>query len=146
MKQNTTNLSSQTIGLDLGDKRSVAFVLAPSGDVLEEIKLQTTRASLDSAFGTRPACRIALEVGTHSAWIAEQLSGYGHEVIVANPPRCISFRAVAASRIATTQRPWLDLRAWTRNCCRRFNIASRMHVGSFFCCVPALPWSLRPRA
>jgi len=86
MKQNTTtNLISQTIGLDLGDKRSVAVVLAPSGEVLEELKLQTTRASLDSAFGARPACRIALEVGTHSAWIAEQLASYGHEVLVANP-------------------------------------------------------------
>lgn len=86
MKQNTTtNLVSQTIGLDLGDKRSVAVVLAPSGEVLEELKLQTTRASLDSAFGARPACRIALEVGTHSAWIAEQLTSYGHEVLVANP-------------------------------------------------------------
>jgi len=40
---------------------------------------------LHSAFSTRPVCRIALEVGTHSAWIAEQLSGYGHDVIVANP-------------------------------------------------------------
>ena len=54
MTQNTTNLITQTIGLDLGDKRSVAIVLT-----------------------TRPVCRIALEVGTHSAWIAEQLTGYG---------------------------------------------------------------------
>jgi len=36
-------------GLDVGDKRSVAIVLAPSGEILEELKLQTTRASLDSA-------------------------------------------------------------------------------------------------
>ena len=44
MKQNTsTNLISQTIGLDLGDKRSVAVVLAPSGEVLEELKFQTSR-------------------------------------------------------------------------------------------------------
>jgi hypothetical protein len=73
MTQNTTNLTSQTIVLD------------PSGDVVEELKLQTTRASLESAFGSRPSSRIALEVGTHSAWIAELLTSYGHEVIVANP-------------------------------------------------------------
>jgi transposase len=28
--------------------------------------------------------RVAMEVGTHSIWISEQLKEYGHEVIVAN--------------------------------------------------------------
>jgi transposase len=30
-----------------------------------------------------PAC-IAMEAGTHSIWLSEQLQGLGHEVIVAN--------------------------------------------------------------
>jgi transposase len=28
--------------------------------------------------------RVAMEAGTHSIWISEQLKEYGHEVIVAN--------------------------------------------------------------
>jgi transposase len=31
-----------------------------------------------------PGARIAIEAGTHSIWISEQLARYGHEVIVAN--------------------------------------------------------------
>jgi len=29
-------------------------------------------------------CRVALEVGTHSRWVQQELSALGHEVIVAN--------------------------------------------------------------
>ena len=31
------------------------------------------------------AARVVVEVGTHSAWVQEVISGYGHEVLVANP-------------------------------------------------------------
>ena len=30
---------------------------------------------------------MALEVGTHSAWVSELLETYGHEVVIANPRR-----------------------------------------------------------
>ena len=36
MKQINTNLTSLSIGLDVGDRRSVAVVLSPDGHVLEE--------------------------------------------------------------------------------------------------------------
>ncbi len=36
------------------------------------------------AFGARPRCRIAVEVGTHSPWVSRLLSSLGYEVIVAN--------------------------------------------------------------
>jgi hypothetical protein len=31
------------------------------------------------------AARVAIEVGTHSAWVQEVIGGCGHEVLVANP-------------------------------------------------------------
>ena len=37
MTQTSTNLITQTIGLDTGDRRSVAIVLSPAGEVLEEL-------------------------------------------------------------------------------------------------------------
>ena len=85
MTQINTNLITQTIGLDVGDRRSVAIILSPDGEVLEELKIPTTKAGLRSAFGARKPSRTALEVGTHSAWIEQELKGMGHEVFVANP-------------------------------------------------------------
>jgi len=87
MKQISTSHASLTIGLDVGDKRSVAIVLDAAGEVLEELKIATTRAGIHSAFSGRPASRVALEVGTHSPWMHEQIASYGHDVLVANPRR-----------------------------------------------------------
>jgi len=84
MSKQSAKSSSLTIGLDVGDRTSVAVALDAEGEVLEEIKLATTPKGIETAFGRRTATRVALEVGTHSAWIAEQLAGLGHEVIVAN--------------------------------------------------------------
>lgn len=73
-----------TVGLDLGDRSSCYCILDEAGEKVSEGKLPTSRAGLDSVFGKMAACRIALEVGTHSPWISRQLAGMGHEVIVAN--------------------------------------------------------------
>ena len=73
-----------TIGVDLGDRTSCYCVLNGTGEVVEEGKVATTKKGLVQAFGARPRCRIALEVGTHSPWVSRLLSSWGHEVIVAN--------------------------------------------------------------
>lgn len=73
-----------TIGLDLGDKSSRYCVLNERGEVVREASAATTKKGLCQAFGARPRCRIALEVGTHSPWVSRLLSQLGHEVIVAN--------------------------------------------------------------
>ena len=98
MKQINTNLTSLSIGLDVGDRRSVAVVLSPDGHVLEELKVASTRAGLDAAFAHRPQCRVALEVGTHSPWMSEMLREYGHTVFVANPRKV---RLISHSRNKT---------------------------------------------
>ena len=45
----------------------------------------TREASLRVQFEGKARMRIALEAGTHSAWISRLLGELGHEVIVANP-------------------------------------------------------------
>jgi len=74
-----------TVGLDLGDRSSRYCILNEAGGKASEDQLLTTKAGLDSLFAKMAACRIALEVGTHSPWVSRHLAAMGHEVIVANP-------------------------------------------------------------
>src|SRR5664279_4153879 len=73
-----------TVGLDLGDRTSRYCILDDAGEKASEGKLPTNKAGLTAVFGKMPACRIALEVGTHSPWVSRHLAAMGHEVIVAN--------------------------------------------------------------
>lgn len=74
-----------TVGLDLGDRASRYCILDEAGEKASEDQLPTTKAGLDSVFAKMAACRIAVEVGTHSPWVSRHLAELGHEVIVANP-------------------------------------------------------------
>ena len=47
--------------------------------------MPTTPAGVTATSGSAPRCRVVLEVGTHSPWVARTLTELGHEVIVANP-------------------------------------------------------------
>lgn len=80
----STNL---TVGLDLGDRVSHVCVLDSKGEVVEEMRVATTRSGLRRELdGERLGkCRIAMEVGTHSRWVSRLLKEMGHEVLVANP-------------------------------------------------------------
>jgi transposase len=73
-----------TIGIDIGDRWSHYCILEAQGEVVEEGRFRTTATSVGKHFQDVPAARIAIEAGTHSIWISEQLARYGHEVIVAN--------------------------------------------------------------
>jgi transposase len=74
-----------TVGLDLGDRTSRYCILDEAGEIASEDKVPTNNEGLASVFGKMPACRIALEVGSHSPWASRALAAMGHEVIVANP-------------------------------------------------------------
>ena len=74
----------KTVGMDLGDRWSRYCVLDSGGEVVEEDRVRTTAAGIGARFGTMPATRIIIEAGTHSPWVSRQLTGYGHEVVVAN--------------------------------------------------------------
>jgi transposase len=72
------------VGLDLGDRHSHLVILDQDGDLVEEVRLPTTQASLTRRFSTLPASRVAIEVGAHSRWVSALLTQLGHEVLVAD--------------------------------------------------------------
>jgi Transposase and inactivated derivatives len=76
---------SVTIGMDLGDRNSRYCLLSDDGVILREDQVATTKSGMVETFGRMGRTRIALEVGTHSPWVARLLQSFGHEVIVANP-------------------------------------------------------------
>lgn len=84
-KKSRERLSEQiTIGIDLGDLWSHYCILDEDAEVVEEGRFRTVARSLEKHFRGVPKARIAMEAGTHSIWISEQLRQYGHEVLVAN--------------------------------------------------------------
>ncbi len=84
----TSNITSGvTVGMDIGDRYSHLCVLDGEGEAVEHGRIPTTRPAVTRRFQDLPAARIVIEASTHSAWIAELLESFGHEVIVANPRR-----------------------------------------------------------
>jgi len=73
------------VGLDVGDRSSYFHVEDARGNVVDKGKVRTDPDSVRELFGKMESARIALEVGTHSAWLADLLTRLGHEVTVANP-------------------------------------------------------------
>ncbi|MFY9939817.1 MAG: IS110 family transposase [Silvibacterium sp.] len=73
-----------TIGIDLGDIWSHYCTLNQDAEVIDRGRFRTTPKAIEKWFTDVPHARIAMEAGTHSIWISEQLQELGHEVIVAN--------------------------------------------------------------
>ena len=76
---------SWTVGLDVGDRWSWFYTIDEAGDAVTEGKLSTTPTALQLHFASLAPARVALEAGTHSAWISRLIQSCGHDVIVANP-------------------------------------------------------------
>src|SRR5215831_20300700 len=76
---------SVTIGMDLGDRNSRYCLLSEEGEILREDQVATTKSGMIETFGSIGRARIAIEVGTHSPWVARLLQSFGHEMVVANP-------------------------------------------------------------
>ncbi|MCU1250030.1 MAG: ISAca5, transposase [Edaphobacter sp.] len=71
-----------TIGIDLGDVWSHYCTLNEGGEVVDRGRFRTTPKAIEKWFtDLLPACE-AMEAGTHSIWISEQLQELGYEVIV----------------------------------------------------------------
>jgi len=79
------NLSTLTIGCDLGDRNSDLCVLDEAGDVVKTLRFSSTRNRFTKVFSAFPASRVVIEVGCHSPWVSRLLEAQGHQVIVANP-------------------------------------------------------------
>src|ERR1041385_1298874 len=81
MKKTTTAI--ETIGCDLGDKKTEICVLRPDGGCTRQT-VRTSKADLERWF-SRPPAHVIIEVGAHSRWVSELLKSLGHRVTVANP-------------------------------------------------------------
>jgi hypothetical protein len=75
------------IGIDLGDKTSNYCFLDTEAGIVAEGRVGTTQEEIQVCFSSVPRSRIAVEVGTHSPWVAALLEGLGHDVYIANPRR-----------------------------------------------------------
>jgi len=71
--------------VDLGDQWSHYCILGLVGETLSEGQLRTTQADVAKFFQAITPARVVIEVGTHSAWVQEIITGCGHDVLVANP-------------------------------------------------------------
>ena len=85
MVDDTLHVPTITIGLDLGDRMSRTCEVNAAGARVREATIATTERGLVAYFGGRPRCRVVLEVGTHSPWVARTLAALGHAVLVGNP-------------------------------------------------------------
>lgn len=85
MTNDITTASRVTVGMDLGDRYSQICVLDEAGEMVEQGRVPTTDKAVRQRFAAMERCRIAIEAGTHSAWLSRVLAECGHEVLVANP-------------------------------------------------------------
>jgi transposase len=74
-----------TIGCDLGDRKSELFVIPVKGKTLRPDAVMTTRDGFRRFFEGRKRAHVVLEVGTHSRWTSALVQELGHAVTVANP-------------------------------------------------------------
>jgi len=79
------NRDRLTVGVDLGDRWSQYCILGVEGETLPEGQLRTTQEDVGEFFRELTTARVVMEVGTHSAWVREVITEWGHEALVANP-------------------------------------------------------------
>lgn len=84
-----------TIGLDLGDKTNEVCVLDATGEVIVRRNVMNTKETVVKFFKKYDGALVAMEVGTHSPWIARELEALGCEVLVGNARK---LRAIWASK------------------------------------------------
>lgn len=96
--ENTTT-AIETVGCDLGDKKSELFVMRPDGGCTRQT-VRTSREAFNKWF-SRPRAHVVFEVGAHSRWVSELLTQLGHQVTIANPRRV---KAISESDTKTDRR------------------------------------------
>lgn len=79
-----TSFPKITVGVDVGDRKSVAVEVDGAGAVVARNVFPTTPAGVRRYFGKRERCRVVIESGTHAPWMAREIEAAGHEMVVAN--------------------------------------------------------------
>ena len=85
--------STCTVGIDLGDRKSMACVYRP-GVVVEWFEFAMTPAGVVAAFEGKGFARVAMEAGAQSGWVTCELRKLGYEPVVANPRK---LKAISAN-------------------------------------------------
>lgn len=106
----TTNKTTITLGLDLGDRRHAVCVLDDKGQIIAEETLPNTRETLEQLSNRYTGSTIAMETGTHSPWVSRLFEARGHTVYVANA------RKVRAISQSVTKSDREDARMLARLC------------------------------
>ncbi len=68
MKTQLATCVRQTIGVDLGDKRSHVCVLDAEGQIAAECTITTNPTAFRKYFVAIPSALVVIEVGPHSRW------------------------------------------------------------------------------
>lgn len=80
-------ITEWTVGLDLGDRKSMICMLDRDGKVVERVSIETRQEALKKFFARfHDPVRVcvAIETGTHSPWVSHLLMSDGFEVLVGN--------------------------------------------------------------
>ncbi len=73
------------MGMDIGDRWTHVAVIGSDGELFAEERIQSREPDVRRLLSQLPAIVVALEVGTHSRWMAKVGRECGHRVLVANP-------------------------------------------------------------
>ena len=82
----TTTPMTSTIGIDLGDRKSHTFELAPDGSEARGV-VPTTEEGFSELLVNREPCLVVIEVSTHSPWVSRLVRRLGHRCVVADARR-----------------------------------------------------------
>lgn len=74
-------------GIDLHQQYSELCILDEGGEVMERLRIPTSRTSLVRFFGRRDRMRVVVEACGMSPWVSRLVGELGHEVIVCSPRR-----------------------------------------------------------
>ena len=85
--------STCTVGIDLGDRSSVACIYTP-GVVVGWFEFPMTPEGVREAFEGKRFAKVAMEAGAQSGWVTRALRQLGYEPIVANPRK---LKAISAN-------------------------------------------------
>jgi hypothetical protein len=78
----------QTIGVDLGDKRSHICVLDTEGQVASECTITTGPSAFRKYFVAIPSALVVIEVGPHSRWETLWLPAWDTRCWLPMPGEC----------------------------------------------------------
>lgn len=77
--------NSITVGMDLGDKNHEVCILNEAGVVKERRTIANKKEAVVKCFEEYRGALVAIEAGTHSAWVSRVLESLECEVLVGNP-------------------------------------------------------------